>query len=116
DNTDNFNAGGLSAIANNGEFDIPVGMDRAIFTSCDKYWWKTGEFFVATENPAVSAVWVPNGPNTVQSANSGYEFWWYDPNGGYSFRKFRPHNVSDGFANVGGTRACHVRLNNWVAG
>jgi len=114
DNTENFLSGGLSAISGNGEFCLPLGTDRPIYTSCDKMWWKSGEFLVATENPAVSAVWV-NGPNQFQSPTSGYEFWFYDPNGGYSFRRFRPHTESDGYANVGATRACHIRLNNWAA-
>jgi len=114
DNRLNFLSGSSSAIAGNEGFCLPLGMDRPIYTSCDKEWWKTGEFLVATENPAVSATWV-NGPNTAQDPNSGYEFWFYDPNGGYSFRRFRPHTESDGYASVGATRACHVRLNNWAA-
>jgi len=108
DNKGNFTNGATSAIANNGEFCLPLGTDRPILTSCDKAWWRSGEFLVASENPAVSAVYSP------ASATSGYEFWWFSPNGGYSFRKFRPHNESDGYANVGATRACHVRLNNWA--
>jgi hypothetical protein len=62
----------------------------------------------------VSAEWIVNGANSVQDNNSGYEFWIFDPNGGYSFRRFRSHNVSDGFASVGATRACHMKLNNWA--
>jgi len=113
DNTDNFLTGGLSAIANDGEFELPLGDDRPIFTSCDKTWWRSGEFLVARENPAVSARWTP-GPNNVQDPTSGYEFWFYNANGGYSFRRFRGHHESDGYANVGATRSCHVRLNNWA--
>ena len=41
------------------------------------------KFIVATENPAVSAEY------GVNNANSGYEFWFFDPNGSYSFRRFR---------------------------
>jgi len=114
DNTDNFLSGGLSTIANDGEFELPLGPDKPIYTSCDKTWWKSGEFLVASENSAVSGMWTP-GPNRFQDPTSGYEFWFYAPNGGYSFRRFRGHHESDGYANVGATRACHVRLNNWAA-
>jgi hypothetical protein len=62
----------------------------------------------------VSAEWIVGGANSVQDNNSGYEFWIFDPNGGYSFRRFRSHNVSDGFGPASATRACHMKLNNWA--
>ncbi|MBK7620872.1 MAG: hypothetical protein IPJ10_16350 [Flavobacteriales bacterium] len=41
---------------------------------------------MATENVAVSGQHGVTGNNT-----SGYEFWFFDPNGNfYSFRRFRP--------------------------
>jgi hypothetical protein len=46
---------------------------------------------------------------------SGYEFWIFDPNGSYSFRRFRSHHQSDGFGPASATRACHMKLNNWAA-
>lgn len=115
DNRDNGDFGDESRITDNPySFSIPVGDDRLIYTSCDKYWWKTGEYIVANANPAVSAEWV-NGPNSAQDSDSGYEFWFYNPNGGYSFRKFRPHNQSDNFAPANEFRACHLKINNWNA-
>jgi hypothetical protein len=62
----------------------------------------------------VSAEWIPGGANSVQDNNSGYEFWIFDPNGSYSFRRFRSHNVSDGFGPASATRACHMKINNWA--
>ncbi|MBX2980750.1 MAG: T9SS type A sorting domain-containing protein [Flavobacteriales bacterium] len=115
DNKDNGDFGGLSAISNGQGFCLPLGNDQVIYTSCDKYWWKTNEYIVADPNEAVSAVWVPGGANSVQSTNTGYEFWFFDPNGSYSFRKFRNHATSDGYGNVGATRACHLKINNWAA-
>ncbi len=115
ENQQNGAFGSISAITGNAYgFCLPIGDDEPIYTSCDKYWWRTTEYVVCVENPAVSAVWVDGGSNSEQSANSGYEFWFYDPNGGYSFRRFRAHNVSDGYASVGATRTCHMRLNNWA--
>ncbi|MBX2981031.1 MAG: hypothetical protein KF905_17210, partial [Flavobacteriales bacterium] len=114
DNQDNLGTGTSEITGNAYSFSLPVGSDELIYTSCDKYWWKTNEYIVVDENPAVSALWIDGGANNVQSNNTGYEFWFYNPNGGYSFRKFRPHNVSDGYGNVGATRACHLKVNNWA--
>jgi hypothetical protein len=100
----------VSTIANtydNGTFCVPVGAARPIFASCDKQDWVNFQFIVATENAAVSAQFVPN------PANSGYDFWFYDPNGSYSYRRFRSHSTSDGFG-TGATRACHFKINGWV--
>ena len=63
---------------------------------------------VASPNPAVSAQY------GLTNTTSGYEFWFFNPNGGYSFRKFRAHNVSDGFSPDNASRACHLKLNNWA--
>jgi hypothetical protein len=62
--------------------------DKVIFTSCDKLDWINGQYVVAAPNAAVSAEWIVGGANSVQDANSGYEFWIFDPNGSYSFRQF----------------------------
>ncbi|HQW05837.1 MAG TPA: T9SS type A sorting domain-containing protein [Flavobacteriales bacterium] len=115
DNLGNFTnlAGGapdVSALANtyeNGAFCVPVGNDRPIFSSCDKLDWVTNKFIVATENVAVS------GQYGVTNNTSGYEFWFFDPNGTYSYRRFRSHGSSDGFG-VGPLRANHFRLNAWT--
>lgn len=114
---DNKNNGGFGSSSQvTGEshsFCLPVGEDRLIYTSCDKYWWRSGEYIVANANDLVTAEWIPNGANNVQPGDSGYEFWIYAPNGGYSFRKFRPHNVSDNFGPASAYRACHLKINNW---
>jgi hypothetical protein len=110
DNRDNFSSGAVSAIASNGAFCLPLGDDRLIFTSCDKLDWKTspcgGEFVVANNNAAVTAQF------GVTNATSGYQMWWYDPNGGYSFRRFQSHSTANGLP-VSATRACHFQLNSW---
>ncbi|MBL7937818.1 MAG: T9SS type A sorting domain-containing protein [Flavobacteriales bacterium] len=109
DNFGNFSSGSSSGIGStfeNGAFCVPVGSDRPIFASCDKLDWANNQFIVATENEAVSTAF--GSTNTT----SGYEFWFFDPNGGYSFRRFRNHATSDGFGH-GATRACHMKLNSW---
>ncbi|MCW5900687.1 MAG: T9SS type A sorting domain-containing protein [Flavobacteriales bacterium] len=112
DDTDNLvlGPGGDSGISGNEGFCIPLGTDEPIYTSCDRYWWSSGDYLVGKENLTVSAEF--GGPN---ASSSGYEFWFYDPNGGLSFRKTRVHTVSDGFAPNNAVRACHIKLNNWAA-
>jgi hypothetical protein len=106
DNRNNGNFTTVSAVINNGGFCLPLGGDKLIFTSCDKMDWVNNQFIVAAENPTVSAQF------GVNNATSGYQFWWFDPNGTYGYSKFRSHATSDGFG-TGATRACHARINNW---
>jgi hypothetical protein len=106
DNRNNGNFGSVSAVIGNGGFCLPLGGDKLIFTSCDKMDWVSNQFIVAAENPAVSAEF------GVSNTTSGYQFWWFDPNGTYGYAKFRSHATSDGFG-TGATRACHARINNW---
>jgi hypothetical protein len=114
DNRNNFSTGSVSTVSGGQGFCLPISNQTLLFTSCDKLDWITGQYVVAAPNAAVSAEWIPNGANSVQDANSGYEFWIFDPNGSYSFRRFRSHNVSDGFGPASATRACHMKLNNWA--
>ncbi len=107
DNTNNFSSGSVSAIANGGSFCLPIGTDKLIYSSCDKLDWVNNKFIVASANPTVSAQF------GVSNTTSGYEFWFFDPNGTYSYRRFRSHATSDGFGS-GATRACHFKVNGWV--
>ncbi len=106
DNRNNGNFTTVSAVIGNGGFCLPLGTDKLIFTSCDKMDWVNNQFIVAAPNPAVSAQF------GVTNTTSGYQFWFFDPNGTYGYAKFRSHATSDGFG-TGATRACHARINNW---
>ncbi|MCB9184626.1 MAG: T9SS type A sorting domain-containing protein [Flavobacteriales bacterium] len=106
-----FANGSTSAIANNEGFCLPLGVvDRLIGTSCDRMQWRTwhcqAENMICTANPAVSAEY------GITNTTSGYQMWWFDPNGGYSFRRTQYHSTSNGMP-AGPTRACHFRLNTW---
>ena len=107
DNTNNFSSGSVSAISNNQTFCLPIGTDKLIYSSCDKLDWVNNKFIVASANPTVSAQF------GVTNTTSGYEFWFFDPNGSYSYRRFRSHATSDGFG-TGATRACHFKVNGWI--
>ena len=106
-----FTSGTTSVIDGNEGFCLPVGTDRLIFTSCDKRDWKVtpcgGEYMVANDNATVSAEY------GVNDANSGYQMWWFKPNGGYSFKRFQSHATSNGLP-ASATRACHFKLNAWT--
>jgi hypothetical protein len=108
DDSDNFSSGAESAIAGGQGFCLPIGTDRPIFSQCDKMDWVAGKFIVATENAAVSTAYA----TPALRPNSGYVFWFYDPNGTYSYRRFRSHATSDGFG-TGALRANHCRVNGW---
>ncbi|MEZ4791149.1 MAG: T9SS type A sorting domain-containing protein [Flavobacteriales bacterium] len=99
---------GVSAIANGGSFCVPMSDDRPIHSSCDKLDWVNNKFIVCHANAAVTAEY------GVSNTTSGYEFWFFDPNGTYSYRRFRSHATSDGTGS-GATRACHFKVNGWFA-
>jgi hypothetical protein len=113
DNRYNFSSGSVSAISGDQGFCLPIGTDRPIHTSCDKLDWVNNQFLIASENAAVSAEWISGAPNSAQDPTSGYDFWFFDPNGTYSFIRQRRHNQSDGFANIGAARTAHMQINNW---
>ncbi|MBK9177080.1 MAG: T9SS type A sorting domain-containing protein [Flavobacteriales bacterium] len=110
DNRNNWSSGTESAIAANEGFCLPISNDRLVFTSCDKLDWKSSpcgyEYIVATDNPLVTAQW------NVSNATSGYQMWWFNPNGGYSFKRIQYHNTANGLA-ASSIRACHFKLNSW---
>ena len=109
DNANNFTTGSVSQ---SGEaFCLPLGTVELLYSSCDKYFWANGEYIVCNEDAAVAADYNGGG---AAGADSGYDFWFFDPNGTYSYVRSRRHNVSDNFANVGSSRACHMKINNWT--
>ncbi|MBK9175137.1 MAG: hypothetical protein IPM46_02135 [Flavobacteriales bacterium] len=120
DNAANFSAGSLSQISGGQggptTFCVAIGAHKPIFLSRDKLDWVNGQYFVSQENAAVSQVWSDFGSGSPERASTGYDFWFFNPNGAYSFVRQRRHSTSDGFANVGATRACHMKVNNWAAG
>jgi uncharacterized delta-60 repeat protein len=93
-----------SSMPDNGYFCLPMSAQQAIFTSRDKLDWDPTGYVVASPNADVTAQW-----GVGDQTDDGYEFWFFDPNGSYSMRRFRNHATSDG-AGTGATRACHLRL------
>jgi hypothetical protein len=98
-----------SQIANNLGFCVPIGTDAPIAASCDKTNWLPNDVLQATANGAVT------GQFGVSNANSGYQFWFFNPDGGYSRRVTQTHAapgpVSGPPANV---RASYLRLSSLI--
>ena len=113
DNRGNFSTGAESSIQGLQGFCLPIGGTSLIGTACDKLDWVNYKYLVCQPEPSVANEWINGGANNVQDANSGYEFWMFDANGTYSYRKFRSHNVSDGKSPANANRACHMKINGW---
>jgi len=110
DNFRNFSSGSLSAIGNGpNAFCFPMSTQKPIFVARDKMDWVEFEYLVSEPDNDVSAQWQV-GDQTL----SGYQFWFFDPNGSYSFRRNRNHATSDGFGPANEFRACHMKINNWA--
>ncbi|MBK7085824.1 MAG: T9SS type A sorting domain-containing protein [Flavobacteriales bacterium] len=90
-------------------FCLPLSTQKLTFASCDREDWTPNEFVVATPDPFVSAEWTVG-----DQTDDGYQFWFFNPDGGYSRRIFRNHATSGGFGPPSATRACHVKISSIV--
>ncbi len=99
--------GGTSAIANNGTFCVPVGIDAMQAGSCDQLNLLPTSVVAAVPNAAVSAQW-GIGSNT----DDGYQFWIYDPDGTYSRTIFKSlSNPGSPGTPPGPTAPAYLKLN-----
>ena len=108
DADDNPDFGSESSLANNGAFCLPLGTDRLIASQCDKEDFLVDDYLIASENPAVSAEF------GVNDANSGYQFWMFDPHGSYTRRVFYSHANPTTGAPAGPMAAGYLRPQNLV--
>jgi subtilisin-like proprotein convertase family protein len=79
DNRNNFHSGGLSQIAGGDGFCLPLGNDRLLSASSDRLDLRRGPTSACSDK--LTADDSPNG-----TTGNAYQFWFYDPNGGLSFR------------------------------
>ena len=94
----------------NGLFNVPMGTDRLIESRCDANGLSNVNNLIAISNPDVAAEVVP-GNWSMQTNQAGYEFWIFDPDGGYNHTVYRSLRVSDGGAGGQDTRARTLFLN-----
>lgn len=104
DNAHDGAFGSISSIATNGSFYLPMSDHRPLNSLCDKVEWTYNQYMIASPIAEVSAQW-----GVGNQADDGYEFWFYDPDGTYSQRKFRSHSTSGGTGS-GATRACYQNI------
>ena len=90
-------------------FCLPTGPVGPLASRCDLLTWTTAGTMICAPIPEVSALFVPGAANNQQPSNTGYEFWFFNPDGGYSKRIFNSHQVSNGYPQTE-TKACHLRL------
>lgn len=104
------NGAGFTSISEAPEpFCSPVGTDRPIDSRCDMETWLATETLYASENPSVSAQWGIGDPS-----DDGYQFWFFDPHGGYSRKVFRSHADPGGQAPADAIRATKLHLSSIV--
>jgi hypothetical protein len=86
-------------------FTLPLGALKTEDNTCDRTDLVPNEVIRITPDPAVSAQF------GITNSTSGYELWFFNPNGGYSRRVFVLHaNASSQFP-AGPERATYFRLN-----
>ncbi len=99
----------VSQVANAAGFCVPLGTDGMLASSCDQMNLLSSSVLQAQPNAAVSAQWLVG-----NQTDDGYQFWIFDPNGGYSRRILITHaNTSTG-GPYGATRATYLSLSSIV--
>ncbi|MBK8228152.1 MAG: T9SS type A sorting domain-containing protein [Flavobacteriales bacterium] len=114
DNRDNGNGfTEVSTIANGEGFCLPIGSSTLSVTSCDREWWTSGELINLNPEAAVTAVWNAFPAGSPERSNTGYQMWWFDPNGGFSFRRYQSHNTANSLP-ASSIRASRFVVNGWI--
>lgn len=99
----------VSQVANAGGFCVPLGTDGMLASSCDQMNLLSTSILQAQANPAVSAQWLVG-----NQTDDGYQFWIFDPNGGYSRRILISHATTTTGGPYGATRATYLNLSTIV--
>lgn len=89
-------------------FSLPLGNDGLTPSRCDREDLLPDDFIQAVPNDDVRAQYGDN------NHNSGYQFWFFDPNGGYSRRMLVTHATSSYLFPAGEDRCTYLRLSQVV--
>ncbi|MCC7501391.1 MAG: T9SS type A sorting domain-containing protein [Flavobacteriales bacterium] len=87
-------------------FNTTVSNMGLIQAQCDRLNW-SGGLMIATPDPAVSAQY-----GIGNQADDGYEFWFFDPDGGYDRHVFLSHANPGIGGPTGPTKCCHLGYTN----
>ena len=85
-------------------FELPLGPDHLTPNRCDREDYLPSDFIQTVPNAAVRAQY------GITNANSGYQFWFFDPDGGYSRRMLVTHATSSYLFPFGADRCSYLRL------
>ncbi|MBK7942048.1 MAG: T9SS type A sorting domain-containing protein [Flavobacteriales bacterium] len=107
DNANDGAFGSVSQIANSGGFCLPLGNDRIRPSRCDLETLLPTDWIAADENPAVDAQF-----GVGNQADDGYQFWFFNPDGGYSRRVLMTHATNNYLFPWGPGRCSYLRLSN----
>ncbi len=98
--------GALSCVAPG--FSLPLGTDGLTASRCDRMDLLPDDFIQAIPSEAVRDQYGDNNTNT------GYQFWIFDPNGGYSRRILVTHSSAHWVFPAGPDRCSYLRLGQMV--
>ncbi|MFZ1688036.1 MAG: T9SS type A sorting domain-containing protein [Flavobacteriales bacterium] len=108
-NSEGF-AGTLAQHGTDGSFSTDMGTDHLVEQSCDANGLTATGYVRAASNSDVAAQVVPPGTWSLQPYNSGYEFWFFDPDGGYSKTVYQSLRVLNGQGGAN-ANARYLKLN-----
>ncbi len=91
-------------------FSLPVGDDRIVPWRSDMVTAIPSDFIQAVPRADVSAEYY--GPD---KGDDGYQFWFFNPDGGYSRRLFQSHATNNYMFPTGPERCSYLRLDNIVS-
>ena len=90
-------------------FCVPIGAVQLTQINCDREDFLITENVECSEDPTVSAQWGQG----VQT-DDGYQFWFFDADGGYNRRILRTHANSGGLGPADALRAARLKLSSMV--
>ena len=91
-------------------FCLPIGTNRITPSRCDREDYLPHDFIQAVPDPAVRAQY-----GVGDQTDDGYQFWFFNPNGGYSRRILVSHANSSYIFPYGQDRCSYLRLNTMVS-
>jgi hypothetical protein len=88
-------------------FTLPLGIDRLTPSRCDRTNYLYSDFIQAVPNPTVRAQF-----NVGPQSDDGYQFWFFNPDGGYSRRITITHAYNNWWFPAGQDRCSYLKLDN----
>ncbi|MBK7268573.1 MAG: T9SS type A sorting domain-containing protein [Flavobacteriales bacterium] len=99
----------VSQIAGVNGFCLPIGTDQVVPWRCDVETWLPSDFIQVQPNPLVSAQY-----GTGNQTDDGYQWWFFNPDGGYTRRIFVSHATASYQFPIGAARCSYLRFSDLV--